>query len=72
MSDITCPSCGKTKAEKDYQVAIHQQAAIVDIGFRCDCGNEFGLDQEKGKKIEITISCMLCKEDALRVSIILY
>lgn len=41
---IKCPSCGQTKLEEDYETATRQAGNIVDMGFRCDCGEEFGFE----------------------------
>lgn len=46
--DVTCPKCGHTDPEARWKAAIrqgdHQGQHIVDVGFHCACGNEFGFE----------------------------
>ena len=41
---VKCPKCGQTKLEEDYEPAIRQGRGVVDVGFKCDCGKEFGFE----------------------------
>ena len=44
-----CPRCGVAKKDKDFTAAIHQHGYVIDIGFRCDCGYEFGFEYGEDK-----------------------
>ena len=41
---VKCPNCRQTKLEEDYKPAVRQGRGIVDVGFKCDCGEEFGFE----------------------------
>lgn len=46
--DVTCPKCGHTDPEAQWKAAVrqgtHQGQHVVDMGFHCACGNEFGFE----------------------------
>jgi len=45
---VTCPGCGKTLPEGEWEADVLTIRLpglnMVDIGFRCDCGDVWGHD----------------------------
>ncbi len=39
---IRCPACGRVSSEEDLNTAVRQHHHIIDVGYRCGCGAEFG------------------------------
>jgi len=49
MRSVTCPGCGTTKPEDEWDADVvqarnHDGVSIVDVGFRCPCGEVWGHD----------------------------
>jgi len=57
---VKCPKCEKKGEEKDFECAIRQgmtimhgiEQNVIDMGFECPCGEEFGFMHFIGRNWE--------------------